>query len=114
MGGISNDNCLLYVDHKMTSREYTTIEAAFETYDFRLEFDGLAKDFVDGFETRFKEFTKHVLKSYREYRYRDEYYAGCLESMIGGFKLQECPYKRVVRATNTDRHILMESILFRR
>ena len=113
MGGISDDNCLLYVSHgisddncllcvdpKTSTRGCATLEAVFEAYDFRLEFDGRTEDFVDRFEARFKEFTKHVLKSYREYRYHDEYYAGCLESMIGDFKLQECPYKRVVTATN--------------
>lgn len=100
MFGISDDNCMVHAHHMTTAREYSTFDAVFEAYGFKLEFDGRAEDFIDGFEARFKEFTKHVLKSYREYRYYDEYYAGCLESMIGGFKLQECPYKRVVTATN--------------
>lgn len=100
MFGISDDNCMVHAHHKTTAREYSTFDAVFEAYGFKLEFDGRAEDFIDGFEARFKEFTKHVLKSYREYRYYDEYYAGCLESMIGGFKLQECPYKRIVTATN--------------
>jgi hypothetical protein len=76
------------------------LEAVFEAYDFRLEFDGRTEDFIDGFEARFKEFTKHVLKSYREYGFYDEYYADCFEAMIDDFKLQRCPYKRIVTATN--------------
>lgn len=100
MGRISDDNCLVCLDYKTTAREYATLAAVFETHGFKLEWNGRDEDFFDGFEARFKEFTKHVLKSYREYRYYDEYYAGCLESMIGDFKLQECPYKRIVTATN--------------
>lgn len=99
MSQISRDNCCTCISHRGTYSEFPEIKVRFEEYGFTLDYEGSDDEYLEEFESMLKMFTEKVIKSYREFKNfnLDSYYENCFDAMIGDFKLQRCPYGRVVR-----------------
>jgi hypothetical protein len=91
------------MEHIPTCRDFADIKVRYEGYGFTLDYEGSDDEYWKEFESMLKMFSEKVIKSYREFKNfnLDSYYENCFDAMIRDFKLQKCPYKRVVTATNT-------------
>ena len=103
MGGIrriSEDNCLKNLEYDNITNIFPIIRARFEEYGFTLDYEGSSDEYNEDFLSMVGRFLDDVKSSYLEYKYWTHPHKDCFEAMIDDFKLQRCPYKRIVTATN--------------
>ena len=100
MGKISKDNCLTNLEYDNITNIFPIIRARFEEYGFTLDYEGSSDEYNEEFLSMVGRFLEDVKSSYLEYKYWRPPHKECFEAMIDDFKLQKCPYKRIVTATN--------------
>lgn len=95
MGRISKDNCLTNLEYDNITNIFPIIKARFEEYGFTLDYVGFSDEYNEKFLSMVGLFFEKVKSSYLEYKYWTHPHEDCFEAMIGDFKVQKCPYKRM-------------------